>query len=400
MLVFLRRSGPRLAILTLLHFSVDFYGGLTVPLSEPTLTEHLDVTLPMIALLVGGCAMVINLIQPVSGILLPSHGMPYLLIAAPLAAGLTACIGLSHSYWTVGAMLLVAGIGIGMVHPEAALAAHSLSGRRSGLGMSLFMSGGYCGFASGSLVAGTWVERNGQGLAGFWLLALPAFCIAFLVVLSGLHRLEEHMAPDATERAGAMPFGLVLALGVCIAMNVCILVRFTTILLVRRFPDAAAQSWGGATVFATGISGAVGSFLWGHLSERWGCGRVIVLAQLLALPFLYGLIHAATPAATPFWGLGVGLTMGGVFPLSVVLARRARRPARRLRMGLAIGGAWGAGEFGFILGGKYVGGFPGSNPAPVVTILNVCWILLLLTAILGTIISAAERRAAPLRSHE
>ena len=59
----LRSSGCQLAVLTLVHFTVDFYGGLTIPIPEPTLTGHLEVALPMVALLVGGCALLTNIIQ-------------------------------------------------------------------------------------------------------------------------------------------------------------------------------------------------------------------------------------------------------------------------------------------------------------------------------------------------
>lgn len=395
---FLQSDAGRLVVLTLTHFIVDFCGGLTIPLPEPTLTQHLGVSLGQVAMLIGAFAVLVNVVQPISGLLLPRRGLPMLLVVSPLAAALVACIGLAHTTLGVGAMLLVAGLGIGMFHPEAALAAHSTSRRRRGVGVSLFMSGGYFGYASGSLVAGTWVEYHNQGLSHFWLLAIPALLVALLVRASGLHRLEGHVSKDGDSTDGQLPFFLVLALAVCIAVNMCMLVRFLPIWMVRRFPDQNPQGWAGGAVFATGVAGAIGAFFWGHVSDNRSRGAFVALCQCLCIPFLYGLLYVSGPATAPLWGLGVGVTMGAVFPLSVVLARESRGPAQRLRMGLAIGGAWGLGEVAFMLGGRYVGSYGPGQVEPVAHVLRVCWILVAATGMLALFVAYAERRARMIQS--
>jgi len=386
----LKSPQARLLILTLAHFSVDFCGGLTIPLPEPTMVRHLGVGLPQVALLFGGFALIVNLVQPLAGWLLPRRGVPVLLAFGPAAAACVAFIGLTHSVWGISLMLATAALGVGVLHPEGALAAHRVAGGRKGLGMSVFMAGGYFGFATGSLVAGTWVEYRDQGLAHFWWLALPALLVTALVLLSGLHRVEGHgSARESTD--GVLPFWPVWALAICVAANMCLLVRFLPILLVRRFPLAAAQGWSGAAVFATGITGALGAFFWGHVTEHRSRGKAIALTQVLCIPFLYGLLNVRTPSVAPLWALGVGATMGGVFPLTVVLAREAHGCPERLRMGLSIGGAWGLGEVAFIIGGRYVGYFPAGAPEPVAAVLGGCWVLLGLTAVLALLVGALER---------
>jgi hypothetical protein len=88
--------------------------------------------------------------------------------------------------------------------------------------------------------------------------------------------------------------------------------------------------------------------------------------------------------------------MGGVFPLCVVLARESHGLPHRLRMGLAIGGAWGLGEVAFILGGRYVGCFPEGAVAPVATVLRTCWVMLGAGALLALGVALFERRATAL----
>lgn len=384
-------------VLSFVHFTVDFYGGLTIPLPEPTLTQHFGVSLAIVMLLVGGTAIIINATQPISGWILPKKGIPVIFLMGPIAAALIACIGLTNSLPAVVAMLITASIGIGIIHPEGALAADNLAGRRKGFGMSIFMAGGYFGFSLGNLVSGLWVEYNDQGLTRFWILALPTLVTVGLVIISGVHRMERYAEEETSSRSGVLPFGLVMGLAVCVTVNMCILIRFITIFLGRSFPgqDMYPQSWGGAAACAMGVSATLGALLWGYLSDRFGKGRVIFVMQFLCIPFLYMLLNVKYISSAPIWAAGIGLTSGAVFPLIVVLARQARGLHERLRIGLSIGGAWGLGEVAAILGAKYVTHFPKYMVAPVTNVLSICWICLAAAAILAAVVARAERKLQP-----
>lgn len=362
------RSLTALMLLVAVHFLVDFYGGLLAPLPQPTLTTHLDTDIGRVALLVGGWALLVNLVQPLSGWLLPRRGLPIILLLGPPAAAFSALIGLNQSFAGVAALLLVSGIGIGVVHPEATLAVQSLGGKHAGAAVGLFMSVGYFGFALGGMVGGIWVEW--RGLDRFWLLALPAILLTVIAAFNKLHRIDGHIAEH--EKPAEQPVGFfpVFGLAIGVAVTMCLIIRFITILLVRRFPEAAAQGWGGTTVFATGVTGAIGAFLWGHISDRVGAARVLALLQLAALPLLWGLISVSRIGHAPVWGLGLGLTLGSAFPLVVVLARQARGFSQRLRMGLIIGGAWGLGETVFMFGGHWLKQFSETDPDPVARLLR------------------------------
>jgi len=379
-----------LLVLSLAHFIVDFFGGLLTPLPEPTLTRHLGVELGTVAVLLGGCALLTDVIQPLSGWFLPRRGLPFLLLLCPLFASFSSFIGLSHSMAWVAFSLILSATAIGLVHPEAILAAHAVAKKRPGFGMALYVSSGYFGFSCGSLVSGLWVDHFEQDLSSFWCLGLLVIPVLALIRGTGLHRMKGHVEKTVSQEKGPLPFYLIFPLTVSIAANMCLLVRFITILLVRSFPDQSSQAWGGATVFASGISGALGSFVWGHLSDRWGKARLIVTAQLLAIPFLYMMTHPQSPSWAPFWGVGTGCTLGAVFPLAVILARSSHGLSDRLRMGLSVGGAWGIGEIGFILAGRYVGRFVSGNPLPVQRVYWVCWFLLFSTTLLALFITKKE----------
>ncbi|MCF7838091.1 MAG: hypothetical protein K9N49_05630 [Candidatus Marinimicrobia bacterium] len=380
---FWQRPVTAFAVLVALHFAVDFYAGLLTPLPEPTLTRHLHTNIGRIALLIGGWALLVNAVQPLSGGLLPGRGWPLLLILGAPAAALTTLIGLTTSWWGVGALLALSGCGIGMLHPEAALAVHGLGGRRAGAAVGLFMSMGYFGVACGGIVGGLWAER--WQLQGFWLLALPALALGWAAWRARVHCVPHAIitAPAAGAAAAGPSFRLVLGTAIGVAVFMTLVLRFTTPLLVRRFPEAAAQGWGGAAVFATGLTGALGACGWGALADRLGPARILPWLCLAALPFLVLLLGVTNPAWAPVWALGLGATVGSAFPLIVVQAGHARGGSHRLRLGLIIGGAWGLGESAFMFGGQFVNRYPPQDDRPVTWILALCGLLLPSTAALA-----------------
>lgn len=386
-----KRSTFQLAVLTFIHLVVDFYGGLLIPLPEPTLVNHYLVGLGTVAFLVGGSAVLINATQPIAGWLLPKCGLPVLMVLCPIVSAGIALMGMSRSLAFGAALVIVAGIGIGVLHPEATLTAHHLAGRRKGLGVSVFLSGGYFGFALGSLVAGTWVKYH-PGMEKFWLLALPALLAALLGLVSGLHKVKGHVSEENRVSSSGTSYLPVLLMGLCIASTMLLMVRLIPIYFVRLFPDKDGQFWGAVSVSVTGISGALGAYVWGYLSDRWGCTRMILLAQIVGLPFLYGFFHVSEPELGPWWAAATGATVGGVFPLTVVLARGAKGFTRRLRMGLAIGATWGMGEVFFILAGNYIGRFPSTDLAAVARSLNFCWALVIGGLLLASLVWRQEER--------
>ncbi len=334
-----RTPSVRLVVLTLLHFTVDFYAGLLTPLLEPTLTNHFGVSLAAATYLFAVFLLVVNWIQPGAGLVLPRRGAPVLLVIGPVVAASMTCLGLVHTYAAAMGIIVVSAIGNGLVHPEALLASHAISGTRQGLGISIFLSGGHFGLGLGNWVSAEWASRH--GLAGFWILGLGAVVTAVLVLGCGLHRTKAvpHTEPADHEHHG-LRFGPVFVLGASIATTSTLITVFLTPFLVQGFGDPA-QRWGGRALLAYGLANVSASYLWGHLSDRWGRARTVAVAQTLSLPLLVGLTEAASPHTAPLWAAGVGATLTSVFPITVVLARGARGLSARPRAALAIGGAWG-----------------------------------------------------------
>ena len=347
----------RILILAALHFTIDFYAGLTIPLPEPTLVNHLQRGLPTILFVTTLSSLICNIVQPVAGSLMHRDGHPWLLLVTPPLAALTACVGLVTSLGGFAALFCVAFICIGIVHPEAAWMAQSLTRNRKGLATACFMSGGFIGYSTGALVGAWWASHH--GLAGLWCFSLPALLLTALIAASGLHRRPANPIPDDPPSVGRgkLPFLPVFLVAMTISASACVLTRLYPVFAVRTF-GVEAQAWGGLVLFSQGIVAAFMAYVWGHRSDRRGCGSTIRLIEWMGLPFFILLILVPDIRLAPLCAIGIGMTAGAAFPLSVVLARHAHGLPPRFRMGLCIGGSWAIGELVVMLLSLYIGRFP------------------------------------------
>jgi len=338
---FVRSHRARLAVLTLEHLVVDMYGGFLLPLI-PVLVLRLEVKLSAMTALTGACYIVVNGIQPLAGWLSPRLRGPTLLLVGPLLAGMVALIGTTSSFWVVACLAMIGHTGIGVFHPDGLMAAQAISGSREHLGVPIFLSGGFFGWSVGALLSAQWVNR--WGFDGFWVLALLGAGAVGLLVLAGLHR-KDGVAPrrsrDAAGDGDGPHFGLLMALGIGMTSAVTVLFTFLGVDLYARFGSEGVR-WAGISLASIGVSGTLGSFLWGYLSARRSPFALIALGQFAAVPLYLLLINV--PTGPPLLALSIltGPCLGGAFfPVVATLSRRSRELTPGLRAGLIIGGTWG-----------------------------------------------------------
>jgi MFS family permease len=368
---FSKTAAFKITVLALLHLGIDFCGGLLIPLPDPTLIEFYGCNLATIMLVVSGSALFINFIQPIAGVALAKKQIPYLLVLCPILAAVTSLIGLSDNYWIFAGLLIISGTGIGLMHPEATMILHTLTDKRAGLATSIFMSAGFLGFSLGSLIGGWWAQNF--ELNYLWILFGIGIILAILVRIAGLHNIQHAHEAKSVIKKGNIPFPAVLITSMLIAINLVIIYRLLPIFYVRKFGNEF-QFMAGSIPFYIGLAGAGGSFIWGYLSDYRGCGILLLPLYLLGMPFYYFMIHLSTVNHAILPAIFFGLTIGGSFPLTIILARKAKSFAMRLRMGLCIGGAWGIGELLVIAASEYIDTFPETAPTGVFNVLQLLWI--------------------------
>jgi hypothetical protein len=100
--------------------------------------------------------------------------------------------------------------------------------------------------------------------------------------------------------------------------------------------------FGGLTVMFLVGGTVLGTFFWSWIAHKKGELAASIASLLLGIPFLYAyLLLMKNNYALAFLFIG-GFNSGSAYPLIVTLARYAKGFSLGGRMGLVIGGAWGA----------------------------------------------------------
>jgi len=335
----MRAWSPRLALLTAGHFSIDSYSSFLAPLL-PLLVQKLDLSLTMVGGLVALSSVTSSLSQPFFGVMSDRLRRPWFVLLGPLCAGLFLCaVGLAPSYLALVGLVMAGGLGVAAFHPQAAVLAGGLLGRR-GLAMSIFVSGGTAGFSAGPLIA---VALAGTlGLEWTWLWGLSALPVGVLLLVwfRRMGRLEAHAfeRPRWRElRPLASPLGALYGSAVCRSIAGY---GFMTFLPLHLAATGHGIGFGGLVVSAYLTAGALGSFFGGWLADRAGCRTVIVRSLFGGLP-----LFAAYPFLPELWAIpaivagNFVLQMG--LPVVVVMGQQIAPRHASTVSSMLMGAAWG-----------------------------------------------------------
>ncbi len=323
------------------HLVVDAYNNMYAPLL-PLLIPHLNLSLAT----AGTLAMLFQMANSVSqlgfGALADRWRPRALILGGPLlAVGVMSLIGLSTSAATLGAVLVVGGLGGAAFHPPAAALVYRIADHRKGLAMSAHNTGGSLGFAIAPLVFVPLIARMGLGWS-------PLIMLPGLVALSWTLRQVPPMSRPAEHersswrslRPAAVPLALVYFTVVLRTATSYGFMTFAPTLLTRRgLSIDEASSAVSLYLFTSGVGG----FFGGPLADRFGARRVMMATLVASVPFL-----AMAPGLSP-WGFTVMLAIGGLLlqstlPVSVTYAQSLTTAGAATVSSLMMGFAWGMGS--------------------------------------------------------
>lgn len=335
----MRAWSPRLALLTAGHFSIDSYSSFLAPLL-PLLVQKLDLSLSMVGALVAMSSITSSLSQPLFGMLSDRLARPWFVLLGPITAGAFLCaVGLAPSFPVMVALVMAGGLGVAAFHPQAAVLAGGLLGRR-GLAMSIFVSGGTAGFSAGPLVA---VAIAGTlGLEWTWLWALSALPVGALLLIwfRRMGRFEGHAfeRPRWRElRPLAGPLGALYMSAVCRSIAGY---GFMTFLPLHLVGTGHGVGFGGLVISAYLTAGALGAFLGGWLADRAGCRAVIVRSLFGGLPLFVAYPFLPGPWAIPAIVAGNFVLQMGL-PVVVVMGQQIAPRHASTVSSMLMGAAWG-----------------------------------------------------------
>lgn len=303
-------------IMALGHFCVDFTQG-TLSAVLPFLIASHHYSYATAASLVMVTNLVGSVIQPVFGVLADRIDRPHMVtVGALLAGGGMAAVGFIPSFWGLCIAVIITGIGVAMLHPQAARMVNRMADEDNmGMSMGIFSFGGNAGFTIGPVVAAGAITV--LGLKGTLTFLIPALVFALIMVLFyRSYEREAKMAPREEETAKQPAddwWGAFLKLGVLITCRSIIFSGFSTFLILYLIEEFSLSKPAGSALLSLyfGI-GALSSLLGGKLADVSGLKKTLVFSCciLVAGTLVFALSDSLALAACMIVVMGLGSNIG------------------------------------------------------------------------------------------
>jgi len=343
-----RASFLGLILYSLGHFFIDLYSAALGTL-QPVLGAKLHLSLTQAGILGGLLVFSASVMQPAYGYLSDRFHTRLFSALAPAVAGIfISLLGVASSFPGLMALVLLGGCGVASFHPQAsARAVHGISGNR-GRWMAVFISAGTLGLAAGPVYFSA--VQNWLGLERSYWAALPAVAITILL----LTLLPEHVRPAPhlrhhfdwrPLRAVWKPLTVLYFLVFIRSIIQVVFGQFLPLYLNRERGFTFTAAAYSLTLYLT--TGAIGGFLGGHMADRFGGRRVILISMAGCLPFAF--LFFFSSGTISLIGLALtGLILLFTIPVNVVMAQELVPAQAGTVSALMMGFAWGMAGLIFI----------------------------------------------------
>lgn len=323
------------------HVVVDAYSNIYAPML-PLLIPHLNLSLAAAGTIAMSFQMANSVSQLAFGALADRWRPRVLLIAGPLVSIVfLSLIGLAVSPFTLGAILVLGGLGTAAFHPPAAALVYKLADHRKGLAMSTHLTGGSIGFALSPVLFAPFVAD--MGLRYSPLIMIPGLiALAFtLQHTPAMSPTEKHERSTwSTLRPAAVPLALLYFTIVLRTATTYGFMTFTPTLLTRQGFSIPEASWAVSLYL---MASGVGGFLGGPLADRIGARKVILWSLIIAVPFMAAAPYLPPVGFTAMLAIG-GLLLQSTLPISVTFAQTFVKGGAATVSSLMMGFAWGMGS--------------------------------------------------------
>ncbi len=266
------------------HLTHDIYSSFLAPIL-PLLISKLSLSYS----LAGSLSIYQRLpalFNPLVGILAEKVKSHYFVIVAPAVTTVAmSLLGLAPGYIFLAVLLLVAGASSTFFHVPAPVMIRGFSGNRVGKGMSWFMLGGELARTLGPLIIVGAV--NMMGLNGTWKL-IPFGLLASLVLYVKLRDIPVEKKYE--RKKGQLGYGKILKQHTAMFVNLSGIAFFRgamkaslTLYLPVYLTRHGETLWmAGISLSVLQLSGALGTYYSGTVSDRIGRRKTLVIITLVA----------------------------------------------------------------------------------------------------------------------
>ena len=348
----------QLGLLTLAHLLADSAGS-AIPGFLPVAMTYFGLDLAYGVTIVSFMGIACNLLQIPLSKLGSKSPSPVWIIVGLVLLGLTGWIGFlpaNTPFLLILALILLAAIGIALVHPTGLRGVQALKGISAGMTTPVFMTGGFFGVALAPWIAGLLVERFGlKGLVIFFpLTVLARLCI-------GIFRIKLATDQDKTVQKGEVysPWSLTALLVMATFLN-CGSTAFSGLVPYMLNKEAGfTLGFGNLALFLFGGGSSAVSVLLGMLASKRRVDVLLIVLLFAGVPFTLLFFLFAGAKWAILFALFSGTLCSSVFPIMVAMSKTSGgKMSLGLRMGLMVGGTWGIAGLVFLLVGiaaKYYG---------------------------------------------
>lgn len=315
---------------SLAHMCHDIYTAFLAPVL-PLLISKLGISLSMVGLL-DVIRKTPSLLNPFIGLVADKICVRYFIIFAPAVTGiLMSLLGATFSYAALAALLFAVGISNALFHVPAPVMIKHLSANKTGRGMSYYMLGGEIARTAGPLIITAAVAW--WGLEGSWRV-MPIGIIMSIILFIKFRNLsinkdfqkkkKEFGSKETIKKM--LPFFGLLA-GITIFQTV-LKSAFTLYLPVYMTEKGVSLWMAGISLSIMQLSGAIGTFFAGTLSDKFGRKKILLAAALInPVMILIFISCSGTYALIILFITGFTLLSSGPVMLALVQDTESEYPA-------------------------------------------------------------------------
>jgi MFS transporter, FSR family, fosmidomycin resistance protein len=275
------------------HAVHDTYTSFLPPLL-PVLIERYALTNTAAGLL-SVFLQIPSLFQPLIGHLADRMNLRLLIILAPAVTGtLMSFLPLAPAYGVMIFLLVAAGLSSASLHAIGPVLASTFAGKKLGRGMSFWMVGGELGRALGPLVAVSAIRYlSAEGFPWVMLggILMSAFLYGQLKEINTKIKIQSEQVNWKKSLKSIQ--GLMLPMSLVIFTRAMVMTTLTTFLPTYLTSTGVSLLIAGASLTILQISGMIGAFLSGSLSDRFGRQRILIISFAVT-PFLIFLFLQST----------------------------------------------------------------------------------------------------------
>jgi FSR family fosmidomycin resistance protein-like MFS transporter len=297
----------QVATITSTHFLHDVYSAFLAPVL-PLLIEKLSLSYTQAGSLTAFIQFP-SLLNPLIGYLDDKINLRLLVIFAPAITATTmSCLGLAPNYASLVVLLLVTGLSVAAFHAPSPSMVVSVSGKKTGMGMSFYMAAGELGRTLGPLLA-AWAVTMFT-LEGIWRLAILGW-LASIIMYGRFRKLTMHIQKQSGFREMFPAATRLFIPLLLIVFARTFLVTGVGVYLPTLIKSEGATLWAASRSLAIyQLAGVIGALAGGTLSDRLGRKTVLFVAALFSPFWVIGFLN------TSAWLQTVCLILAGLLSLS------------------------------------------------------------------------------------